>query len=505
LASPRTGFPKDRAFTGPRKLHRFIESILRETEAYRGFWGIEVVRLPEGKILYALNPDHLFQPASNMKLFTAAVALEKLGPDFVFRTTIEADAEPDSEGRVRDLFLVGRGDPNLSSRILPYQPTTQEQRPADASLQELAGQLVAKGVREVRGDVIADDTYFLFEPYSNGWAEEDLQWGYGAPITALAFNDNALGLHVRAGSAVGEATRVWLEPIPDYYQLESRLETVAANREKRIFVERTSGSTVLDVWGQIPVGAAEDEDRVAIADPPKLIGELFRRALESRGISARGSVQVRHFSRFEAASWGDAPPSRPSSRVVLAEYRSPPLGAEIKVLNKVSQNLHAEMLLRTLAHEVKNYGSLTVGLEVLQEFAGQIGILSGEIYFTDASGLSRKTLVAPSAVVKLLQHMARSPHFGIFFDSLPVAGVDGTLADRLKGTPAEGQIHAKTGTIEHVNSLSGYMDLPSGRRLAFSAIGNADPVQSKEGAATLDRLALVLYEWFRTREKSPHQ
>ncbi len=439
-----------------------------------------------------------------MKLFTTAAAVEKLGPDFVFRTTVESDSGPDAEGRVGDLVLVGRGDPNLSGRVLPYQLKVQRQEPADAVLQNLADQVVAKGVREAAGNLVADDSYFLFEPYGHNWAAEDLQWGYGAPVTALAFNDNALFLHVRPGGAVGEVAQVSLDPIPDYFDLRARVETAATGTPKRLFVERALGSMELDVWGQIPFGASDDEgdQTVAIPNPPQLIGELFRRALVKRGVTVRGTVEVRHRTRFEGATRPVPDISaQPPSRVVLAEHDSLPLREDVKVVNKVSQNLHAEMLLRTLGRELKNYGSLTAGLEALQDFCAQAGVEPGEIHFADGSGLSREALVAPHAVVKLLKYMAASPRFDVFFDSLPVAGVDGTLADRFHGTWAEGRIHAKTGTIEHVNALSGYMDLPFGKRLVFSMIGNSHPLQADEGAGAGDQIAVTLFDWFAPRGK----
>jgi D-alanyl-D-alanine carboxypeptidase/D-alanyl-D-alanine-endopeptidase (penicillin-binding protein 4) len=487
-------------------LDQRIARMLRRSEAHRGFWGIVVVRLPEGKALYARDAQHLFLPASNMKLFTTAAALEKLGPDFVFRTTAESDQPPDEQGRVSDLRLVGRGDPNLGGRVLPYNPNLARQDPADKVFQELADQVKARGVREVSGNLVADDTYFLFEPFSLNWAAEDLQWGYGAPVTALAFNDNSLQLHCQPGASLGERARVWLDPIPDYYQLENRLETSAANTAKRIFVERAPGAMRLDVWGQIPLGAAEDGDTVAIANPPQLIGELFRRALEARGVTVRGQVEVRHLTRLEAATSSDPFP-KPPARAVLAEHVSLPLREDLKVINKVSQNLHAEMLLRTMAHELRNYGSLMVGLEVLVEFVAQAGISTMETRFTDGSGLSREALVTPQAVVKLLEYMSRSPRFEDFYNSLPVAGVDGTLAERLRHTPAEGRIHAKTGSIEHVNALSGYMDLPSGKRLAFSIITNSHPVKSSEAVALIDQIALEIYKQFvgptKARKRKP--
>jgi len=478
-----------------RTLSQRLEAILRRSEARHGFWGIEVVQLPRGRRLYARDVDHLFLPASNMKLFTAAAALEKLGPDFVFRTTVESPAAPDAAGRVGELVLVGRGDPNLGSRVLPYQVKTERQSPADRIFLELADQVKARGVREVSGDLIADDSYFLYEPYSHTWTLEDLVWGYGAPVTALAFNDNALLMRVRPASRVGDPAQVSLDPVPDYYRLTNRLVTSAAGSEKQLWGERAPGSRDLTLWGQIPVDNPEDGEAVAIENPPQLVGELFRKALEARSIAVRGSVVVRHFTPVEASP-GLQPSSPAPARVVLAEHVSPPLREGLKVLNKVSQNLHAEMLLRTLGREVKSSGSPTAGLEVLQEFTAQAGIAPEEFRFADGSGLSREALVAPHALIKLLEYMARSPRFGAFYDSLPVAGVDGTLAERFQGTRAEGRIHAKTGTLEHTNALSGYLDLPSGKRLAFSIIGNSHLLKATEGAKLLDRLVLTIYEWY---------
>lgn len=481
----------------PRRvtLAQRVETILGRAEARRGLWGIEVVGLPDGKVLFTRNAEHLFLPASNMKLFTTAAAIERLGPDFVSRTTVEAEAGPDPTGRLGDLFLVGRGDATLGNRVLPGRPQSGPQEPADAVLQKLAEQVVARGVREVAGNLVADDSYFLFEPYSHGWDQEDLQWGYGAPVTALAFNDNALLLRILPGSAPGATAEVRLEPIPDYYGLNNRVETSAAGTRRRIFVERAPGSTRLDVWGEIPFDAGEAQDSVSIDNPPQLMGELLRRALEARAVTLHGRVEVRHLTRLEAATAPDPVP-KPPVRVVLAEHVSPPLAQDIQTINKFSQNLHVEMLLRTLGREVKQFGSLTVGLEVLQEFAAEAGIEPGEASFADGSGLSRHALVSPRAVTKLLRYMATSARFEAYLNSLPVAGVDGTLEERFTGSLGHGRIWAKTGTMEHVNALSGYMDLPRGERLAFSIIGNSYLLKPAEGAAVVDRIALAIFQEF---------
>jgi serine-type D-Ala-D-Ala carboxypeptidase/endopeptidase (penicillin-binding protein 4) len=493
--------PQARAAQGSA-LGQRVNTLLNRSEARRGFWGIIVANLSDGRVLYERDADHLFQPASNMKLFTTAAALEKLGPGFVFRTTVESKAPPDAQGRVQNLILVGRGDPNLSNRVLPYQPDAEPTAPEDIVFRELADQVAAKGVREVLGDIVADDRYFLKEPFSHDWSVEDLQWGYGAPVTALAFNDNSLTLHVLPGATAGEKAAVWLDPIPNYYQIDNRVETVSVGNSGKIYVERMPGSMTLQVWGQIPVGHLEERDTVAIADPPHLAAELFKRALEARGVPVRGAVRVLETQRIEAANSADPFAPEPD-RMVLAEHRSVPLREVVKVINKNSQNLHAEMLLRTLGHEVENFGSLTAGLDVLQKFCGEVGLDPEETYFADGSGLSGQDLVSPRAMMKLLVHMANSPQAKDFWNSLPVAGEDGTLSKRFLRSTAAQEIHAKTGTLSHVNALSGYMELPSGKRLAFSVLVDNHALKSSETLKVLDAVVQTIYQHFGPVKRRP--
>ena len=476
-------------------LDKRIDKILTANDARRGSWGFQVIELESGKLLYERNADHLFIPASNMKTFTTAAALEKLGPGYIFHTTVETEGAPDAQGRVGDLYIVGRGDPNLGARTFPYTYHGPAQ-PGDKFIQEIADQVKARGVREVTGKLIADDTYFVWEPFAPNWAADDLEWGYGAPVTALAFDDNLLTLDVAPGEMVGDAATVRLTPVADYYLLKNRIVTSAKGTEKNYHLERQPGSMELDLWGQVPADGGDDVDSVAIANPPQLVAEKLRIALQERGIVAQGSIEVHHFTRLEAASLPSPVPAS-SARVVLAEHTSPPLSEAIKVVNKESENLHAEMLLRTLGRVQNNQGSLAGGLEALNAFARQqVGILPGETYFSDGSGLSREDLVAPQAAVKLLVYMAHSPHFQAYFDSLPVSGIDGTLAHRLLTDGVKGKIHAKTGSVEHVNTLSGYMDLPSGKRLVFSIMTNNHPLPNKAGQETLDAITLEIYRWF---------
>jgi len=472
-------------------LSRHIDAILRASHAERGFWGIEVVRLSDGKILYARNPDRLFLPASNMKLFTTAAALSTLGPDFIFKTTVESSAPSDSQGRVPGLTIVGRGDPNLGSRLLPYQFNSPARIPADQDFANLADQVAAKGVREITGNLYADDTYYVYEPYGTGWTADDLEWDYGAPITALAFNDNALKMEIQPASSVGAKAQILLDPPDAYYKIIDDVETTPSGDAAKVEVNRLPGSMELDVWGHVPVGSDGVDEGISIADPPQYIGKMFRKLLEQRGVRVDGQVVVRELTQAEADREGTL--QKPEHRFVLAEHDSLPLREDIKVTLKVSQNLHAEMLLRTMSRVLNNKGSAEDGLNILNNFVQKIGISNNEVRFADGCGLSRQTLVAPDALIKLLEFMSRAPYFQPFYDALPVAGIDGTLGDRFQHSILKGRIHAKTGSMEYVNALSGYMDLPDRRRLAFVIIGNHQPLHWKEATEVVDRIALEIY------------
>jgi len=483
--------PATQAASRQSPLARAINAILQSSPARRGFWGIEVVRLSDGEILYSRNTQHLFLPASNMKMFTTSAALSTLGPDFIFRTTVESSSAPDAAGRVPDLVLVGRGDPNLGSRVVPYQYNSKPRLPADLDFEKLADQVVAKGVREVTGNLYADDTYYVHEPYGTDWAWDDLDWEYGAPITALAFNDNSLKLEVRPAALAGPDAEIMVTPGDGYYKVVDDVATTAAGTPAKIEINRFPGSMELDVWGHIPVDSNGVDEGISIQNPPLFIGDMFRKLLEGRGVKVDGKVIVREVSPAQAASRTEPP--QPAKRVVLAEHDSLPLSQDVKVTLKVSQNLHAEMLLRTMSRVLDNKGSLKDGLDILNNFVQKVGIAPNEVQFAGGSGLSRQTLVAPDAVMKLLEFNTRQTYFKWFYDALPVAGVDGTLADRFHNTPLQGRIHAKTGSLEHVNALSGYMILPGRRRLAFVIIGNQHPLHDSEAIKVIDQIAMQIY------------
>ncbi len=491
---------KPQSRTEGSKLDRAIGEILAEPGVARGAWGIDVVSLDSGKTIYALNQDKLFTPASNTKLFTTAAVLGLIGPSYRFRTTVETTGTLDKYGRLdSDLVLVGRGDPNLSGRVLPYNLRTERKAPPIQVLQELADQLVQKGLKFVDGDVVADDSYYVFERYSEGWAQDDLVWEWGAPVSALTINDNVIFVNILPGAHPGERAFLNITPFPEYYRVENRvLTTPQGTGPRKIYINREPGSNQLTIWGNIPLDDPGAGEALAIEDPADFAARLFTELLEQRGVVVYGRPRTHHtdlasiqtFSVTAVASGGggDAAGGTTQAPLVLASYQSQPVLEDLRVINKVSQNLHAELMLRLLGKERGTSGSIQGGLEVLRGFLISAGIQPDDFAFYDGSGLSREDLVTPEALVQLLIY-AHEQSWGVLFeDTLPVAGVDGSLADRFKNTPLQGVVRGKTGSLTHVNSLSGYATTRSGDHVAFCIIVNNYDMNTKKALDTIDKI-----------------
>jgi D-alanyl-D-alanine carboxypeptidase/D-alanyl-D-alanine-endopeptidase (penicillin-binding protein 4) len=488
----------------PRKSHsslkKQVETILSQPDLARGFWGIEITSLDSGKVLYANNPDKLFTPASNTKLFTTAAALALIGPDYKFRTTLETNGSLDKYGRLTgDLVLVGRGDPNLSGRELPYNMRTQRDADPSRVLEKLADELVQKGVKYVDGDIVADDSYFAFERYGEGWSQDDLVWPDGAPVSALTINDNVIFVNILPGARAGDKAFVSVTPFADYYTIDNRLMTTPAGSGRKIYINREPGSTTLTFWGTMPMDDVGVNEGLAIEDPAEFAATLFRHLLEVRGIAVYGKQRTHHtelasLSTFTtvviASSRGGDEHSltSPTGPLVLGEYQSAPLSEDIDVINKVSQNLHAEILLRLLGREKGTGGTVQAGLEVLRGFLNNAGISTDDYAFYDGSGLSRENLVTPHAVVELLSFASAQPWGKEFRDSLPVAGVDGSLADRFKDLDPAAHVYAKTGSLGGVKTLSGYAITAKGQKLGFAILSNNFSLPGKRVNDVIDSI-----------------
>jgi D-alanyl-D-alanine carboxypeptidase/D-alanyl-D-alanine-endopeptidase (penicillin-binding protein 4) len=479
----------------PESIQQLIDS---NAAARTAFWGIQIVDLSTGKTLYELNPDHFFVPASNTKLFSTALALTRLGPEFTFQTRVLADAAPDGAGRiVGPLRLIGGGDPNLSARPVPYRrgPASPSGGNPLAAIEDLADQIAARGVKRVDGGIIGDDTCYVWQPYAVGWSVDDPQSDDGPPISALTLTDNVLALGIHPGAAVGDPAGLTLNPPIEFYRIENRVRTVAAGGERRIHFKRIPGSRDAQLWGIIPLRDRGTEMLVSVEDPAEFAARALQTALESRGISVMGAVAARHLLPDELPDLTQAPspPAEPEG-VELARRVSAPLLEDLRITSKVSQNLHAELALRAAARARRNVGSFEAGMEEMKTFLAGAGIDSGAWHLLDGSGLSRLDLVTPAAVVKLLRFMHDSPAGENFLSLLPIAAQDGTLSARFGETPAAGRVHAKTGSLAHVSALSGYIERPNGAWLAFSILVNNFNSRAPEIRGVMDRICNLILE-----------
>jgi D-alanyl-D-alanine carboxypeptidase/D-alanyl-D-alanine-endopeptidase (penicillin-binding protein 4) len=348
--------------------------------------------------------------------------------------------------------------------------------------------------------VIADDSFYVFERYGEGWSQDDLVWEWGAPVSALTINDNVIFVSIMPADRVGDRAFVSINPYADYYRLDNRIITTPAGTgPRKVYINREPGSNLLTFWGNIPADDTGANEALAIDDPADFAARLFRSLLEKRGVVVYGRTRTRHnelasLSTFTvtavaSARGGDDPSfPRSNSPLVLASHDSQPLGDDLQVINKVSQNLHAEMLLRLLGREKGTAGTIESGLEVMRGFLMQAGIKPDEYVFYDGSGLSRQNLVTPRAVIKLLTYACQQP-WGAFYEStLPVGGVDGSLAQRFKLGAAQDHVQGKTGALGHVNTLSGYATTLNGDRVAFAVLANNHNVPSRRAQETIDMI-----------------
>jgi D-alanyl-D-alanine carboxypeptidase/D-alanyl-D-alanine-endopeptidase (penicillin-binding protein 4) len=485
--SPRSKKEKSQAEAAAKRFAARVDVLLAPPPASKGAWGLLIADAETGNTLYELNSDKYFVPASNMKLFTTALALAKLGLDYRFHTTLETHGTLSPEGTLSgDLYLVGRGDPNLSNRKFPYDLKEEFDGPPEKALAELADALVAKGVKEITGDVVGDDSYFPHEPYSDGWEIGDMVWEYGAAISAIVVGDNTVTLTLTPAELAGGPVQTAVSPATPDFTVENDVVTSAADVKSDLTLTREPGSKLVVVRGTMPAKSAPRKLVLALHEPAQHAAALLARLLADRGVKIDGAPRALHIP--EAAT---EPP-----RAVLAEHVSVPLGDSIKLVNKISQNLHTEMLLRAAARKNAIWSTPDDLMKFPADFYAVAGIVPGDVIQTDGSGLSRHDLVTPRAIVALLKYAQDQPWFASYYASLPVAGIDGTLEDRMKNTPAAGRIHAKTGSVEHVRTRSGFAETQGGRRLIFSLLSNNQGGKNHEATDAIDAFCLAMLEEF---------
>ncbi|MFL5578251.1 MAG: D-alanyl-D-alanine carboxypeptidase/D-alanyl-D-alanine-endopeptidase, partial [Gemmatimonadaceae bacterium] len=438
-----------------------------------GRWGAMVVSLTRGDTLLDVNAGQQLQPASTMKLYTSAVALDRLGPNWQFSTDVLRDGPLGSDGTVRgNLVLRGDGDPALSNRFLRGE--------AGAPMELLARLVAGAGVKHVTGDVIGDASAFDEQRIPEGWLSRYLGAGYAARVSALSLNENLVWVAAYPGEGRG-AARVVLEPATTAFRLTSNVRTVPGSGGNVVVRKTTDGRVTASGW--IGSRSIPRKYSFVVDDPAAFTAGAFRAALAAQGITVDGQVRL-------------AP--APRGAVRIASLPSPPLARLVSVMNRESINHYAELLFRNAARgpQRAGVGSVETGTQTLRVFLSQkAGIIPAAVTVSDGSGLSTLDSLTARSMVQLLAYAHRAPWSSAFHASLPVAGESELLRHRMRYTPAQGNLHAKTGTTNSVISLGGYVTAHDGEVLAFSFIYNGnDRWNAKE---TIDRMGATLAAFVR--------
>ncbi len=497
---PGEGFGPGTATTAARtnapktveELRARIESLLNNPDLAPSQMAVKVVSLDTGRTLFEENGEKLLHPASNMKIYTVAAALDRLGPDYRFKTSVYAPSMPDASGTIRgDLVIYGRGDPSFAASF--------NNGDYYKAIDDFAARIASTGVKRVEGNIVGDESYFTGSRLGYGWEWDDLQWYFGAEVSALTVNDNALDLFVRPGRDVGSQAVVETGPVTPAIQIVNRATTSPRGTRRNITVHRPLGTNIIEVSGSVPLGLDLTDKgligSVAVPNPPLVFLYMLRSSLATRGVTITGQSLVLD-ARARLTQ-----PLRVESLVELASRESPPLSVIAAQTLKPSQNLYTELLLRTLGKMSAPVGvvsptertSTDDGVEAVRSFLRGAGIEPrGQFVMADGSGLSRHNYITANATVRLLTFMATHRHANAFRDAMPIAGVDGTLRTRLRDTPAQGNMRAKTGTINAVASLSGYVTSGAGERLVFSIILNNYPEESSSRRSHIDAIAILL-------------
>lgn len=435
-----------------------INAVIKQPRFAAAHWGIAVVSLDHGNTLYAHDADQLAQPASTAKLFTAALSLSTLGENHRIPTLLLASG-PLKHGRLHgSLLLYGLGDPTLG--------TASSADWAD----QLATQVAARGLHAVHGDLIADDTYFSGPAYGSGWEVGDILSSFAVPASALSVGENVLKVTVSPGSSPGRPARIKLDPAAASPIVVNQLMTSAAGTRNNINLYRAPGRHALQAFGSIAANAPVQHFELSVPDPALLAGLQLRDALKRHGIRIRGKVRVLHWPQSDTALM--------TSSKLLGEVWSPPLSEILHEGLKRSQNLYLQNLLLAVgAREPPAAPGFSDtesrGLKAMQQqVLDPAGIAKSTVLLSEGSGLSRRDLVTPDALVRLLVYMSHQPYAKTLRNALPIAGVDGTLAYRMRHTAAENNMHAKTGSMTYVSCLAGYVTSASGERLAFAIMLN---------------------------------
>ena len=467
------------------ELQQRLADLVSQPKYSAALWGVKIVSLDSGKTLFEHNPQHLFSPASNSKLYTVALALDQLGADYRIKTSLYAKTRPNKTGTLAgDLLIYGRGDPTINARLHGGD--------IYRALGPLVSALTNAGVKRITGDLVGDESYFRGPPFGSGWMWDDLEYYYGAEISALTINDNTLQVLVKPGDRIGAPCKLTLSPATTWITFTNRTETAEKGARRRIQFYRPLEGNVIYVSGQMPVDDAGYTDDVTLHNPAGLLVTFLKEACTRAGIRVHGKMR--------ALNWLDrqANPIDCSKLVELGSMESPPMSDLAREVMKPSQNLYADLLLAHVGEKSRSADSRPdetsedLGIRELNKFLAEAGVKKGDVLFEEGSGLSRDNLTTPNATVALLQFMNRHKCASAYFDALPIAGVDGTLRNRMKDTLAAGNVRAKTGTLRWAISLSGCVTSAARERLVFSVMLNRFHSSDARASARADVDAIAV-------------
>ncbi|MFI5278939.1 MAG: D-alanyl-D-alanine carboxypeptidase/D-alanyl-D-alanine-endopeptidase [Gemmatimonadales bacterium] len=484
-----------------RSLAAELDSSFDGPEFARAQWGVVVQSATNGQVLYRRNAARLFMPASNQKILTGSVALARLGADFRWRTVVLARGARHGDTLSGDLVVVGHGDPALSQHASATGDILSPLRP-------WADSLKARGIRVITGRVVGDASWFQGPVLGEGWMWDDLQDSYSAPVGALQFNEGFAVIDVTPGTNPGDSAhiRLWPEGAP----LRVFTQVTTAPRDSNIrdvhYARAFYTDSVL-LSGRLSVGHAPMQFEAAVTDPTRYFEDALTQALREAGISVLGPrlppaqtiVPVSPLAVLPAPGATTTGTLLPPPPDTLFSWQSPRLDSVLTLLEKPSQNQIAEALLRTLGGVVKNVASVDSGRAVIKETLTGWGIPEDSYVYIDGSGLSRYNYVAPEALAQALTAISRNADFTAFYNALPIAGVDGSIDQRLRGTAAQGNAHAKTGSIANVRSLSGYVTTLDGERLVFVLLCNHFTVGRRVVERVQDHVVERLANFMRQR------
>ena len=483
IVFPDPGTTPAGASRAVRDLGQSLTELFTEPAAAHAVWGVQVRSLDQHETLYRLNDHTLLIPASTLKILTLAAAADQLGWDYRYETQFLATAAIE-QGTLRgDLIVRGSGDPTIHA---------PDGRSDDDLFSRWAADLGRLGIRRIDGRLIGDDNVVdggASEPWAglgDGWAWNDLAFGFATPGGALQYRENVVELIVEPGNHTGAPVTARVDDPASGLQLVNRMVTAEPGSDSTFTLRRLPGQGILVLGGSIPVGAPTVHRMVSVDNPTTYFVNVLRRVLERHGISVGGDAVDVDDLPVEALA------SLQRQAHVLVTYHSPPLSEIAVDMMKRSQNLYAETLLRTLGTHVGG-GAAASGQEVVGDLLESWNVAPDQFAIADGSGLSRYNLVTADTLVRVLERMRLDPRDPAPFEgTLPIAGRDGTLASRMAGTAAEGNARAKTGAMTSVRALAGYVQTRDGERLAFAILANNFQVPPSQIIDIVDRAVVAL-------------